>query len=567
VRPAASHGHVVIATSDASTPSRSPAVTLDRPVSLGSTNPASSAQPTTQSPGKGLATVSLDRPLPLAASLPPGNGQPAVADQRVTPASYESSGAAPAPLFRAQSAEAQPMPVGRPLFADPVASASGPGLASRKAIATTTSFAIDDTSEPAAAPAPAPVVPPVAAAPLRPIPQGGAWSVGKPDDCSGCGDCCSPCPDVCCPSACCPSRCTPGTSLYVGADYLLWWVKGASLPPLVTTSPPTSLGVLGQPGTTVVFGQSDPLNNLRSGVRATVGWWMDDCQTWALEGSGLFLGRQSSNLVVSSTGVPLLARPFFNVTANMQDAELVANPLVPSLPGLLPLVGSVSVSSRSDLWGAEANLVRNIYRGLRFQLDLYGGFRYLDLDEHLDINEALLIPSTSPMAAGTTFQVADSFHTRSQFYGGQLGMRTEYHWGPWFLNMRGSVALGTTHEIADVSGITRVSVPGLGSESFAGGLLTQPTNIGHFNHNTFSVVPETGFNIGYQFTEHARIYLGYTFLYWNRVARPGNQIDLAVNTSQINPPRVLAGPARPEFVFHDSDFWAQGLNFGLELRY
>src|SRR5215831_18765845 len=46
--------------------------------------------------------------------------------------------------------------------------------------------------------------------------------------------------------------------LWAEAEYLLWWMKGASLPPLITASPAgtpsTQAGVLGAPTTTVVFG-------------------------------------------------------------------------------------------------------------------------------------------------------------------------------------------------------------------------------------------------------------------------------------------------------------------------
>ena len=47
---------------------------------------------------------------------------------------------------------------------------------------------------------------------------------------------------------------------WVGMDYLAWSVKGDRLPPLVTTSPAgtplAQAGVLGPPGTTVLFGDS-----------------------------------------------------------------------------------------------------------------------------------------------------------------------------------------------------------------------------------------------------------------------------------------------------------------------
>ena len=39
-----------------------------------------------------------------------------------------------------------------------------------------------------------------------------------------------------------------------------------------------------------------------------------------------------------------------------------------------------------------------------------------------------------------------------------------------------------------------------------------------------------------------------------------------MNASQF-PPGTLSGAARPNFVFHTTDFWAQGLNVGLEYRF
>src|SRR5262245_62715161 len=44
------------------------------------------------------------------------------------------------------------------------------------------------------------------------------------------GDC-LPCPEG-------EAVCGPCGRIWAEADYLLWWMKGASLPPLVTTSPP-----------------------------------------------------------------------------------------------------------------------------------------------------------------------------------------------------------------------------------------------------------------------------------------------------------------------------------------
>ena len=59
--------------------------------------------------------------------------------------------------------------------------------------------------------------------------------------------------------------------------------------------------------------------------------------------------------------------------------------------------------------------------------------------------------------------------------------------------------------------------------------------------------------------------LGYSFIYWSRLARPGDQIDTDLNLSQL-PPGPLAGAARPEFDMHFTDFWAHGLHVGLQYR-
>jgi hypothetical protein len=538
---------VIAATPSNSAPAQS--VTLARPVALAPASPT--------------RAVALDRPMPLG----PGREQGAVSDPQVQPASFQWSSPATPALYRGQSPDAQPMPVGMPVSA-------------RRSVASSTSFAIEDEPLPAPTPmAPTPVAPPptlvpdpapsspLPGAPLRPIPDGVVMPDGVcVDDCPPSdAPCCITGDGACCLDGCC--ACGDSYRLYGGVEYLLWWVSGMKLPPLVTTSPPTSLGVIGMPGTTLVIGGNDAVDPMRSGLRATIGWWIDPEQTWAVEGTVFGLARQSKVLGANSPGFPLLARPFFDVLVGAQDSELVANPLIPSLPMLLPLSGTVVVATTSELWGGQANVVRNIYRGPVTQVDLFGGFRYLSLLEKLDIGESLAVPFTSPAAGGMSFLVADSFHTHNQFYGGQIGARGEVHLGSWFLNLRGGVSFGTTHQTAEINGYTVIAGPGTPALTFPGGLLAQPSNSGRFTNNTFSVVPEAGLNVGYQLTDYCRIFVGYSFLYWSDVARPGNQIDLGVNPLQVRPPRIAVGPARPAFYFKDSDFWAQGINLGVELRY
>ena len=85
-----------------------------------------------------------------------------------------------------------------------------------------------------------------------------------------------------------------------------------------------------------------------------------------------------------------------------------------------------------------------------------------------------------------------------------------------------------------------------------------------------AIIPEVEARIGWQLTRHLKVYAGYSFLWINTVARAGEQIDPVINVTQF-PIRSgdgpLVGPARPAFSFERSDFWAQGLSVGVELRY
>jgi hypothetical protein len=65
-----------------------------------------------------------------------------------------------------------------------------------------------------------------------------------------------------------------------------------------------------------------------------------------------------------------------------------------------------------------------------------------------------------------------------------------------------------------------------------------------------------------------RAYVGYNYLFWSNVLRPGEQIDRTVDLTFVpNAPRVPFGQNRPLPTFKQADLWAQGLQFGLEARW
>jgi len=117
-----------------------------------------------------------------------------------------------------------------------------------------------------------------------------------------------------------------------------------------------------------------------------------------------------------------------------------------------------------------------------------------------------------------------------------------------------------------ISGTTVFTSPGGAPVTQQGGLLALPTNIGTYSRDQFSVIPQIGFNVGRQLTNNFRVFVGYTFMYWSNVVRPGDQIDPVINPTQLPTaagPGTLVGPARPAFAFHESSLWAQGVNVGM----
>ena len=72
---------------------------------------------------------------------------------------------------------------------------------------------------------------------------------------------------------------------------------------------------------------------------------------------------------------------------------------------------------------------------------------------------------------------------------------------------------------------------------------------------------------GYQIAPRVRVLVGYTVVYWSNVVRPGEQIDLNVNTDLLPPAIDTDGLMAPSFAFNDTSFWAQGINLGLDWRW
>jgi hypothetical protein len=200
--------------------------------------------------------------------------------------------------------------------------------------------------------------------------------------------------------------------------------------------------------------------------------------------------------------------------------------------------------------------------GRRF--DFMIGYRFLRLREQLTIREDLTSLLDAPQQG--SFDITDAFRTSNNFHGVDLGIISEMSRGRWALDLSGRLALGTMRQRVLINGQTIIEGSEEADGTYVGGLLAQRTNIGAYSRDVFAVVPQLGATIGYRLTPRIQATIGYTLLYVSRVARPGDQIDLDVNPDLLPPEfEPFAGAERPRFVFRDVDFWAQGLNIGLQV--
>jgi hypothetical protein len=371
----------------------------------------------------------------------------------------------------------------------------------------------------------------------------------------------------CCQGGCADSASGSANGRYWGeAEALFWWLKGAAVPPLVTTSPPGAL----VPGS-VLLGDHQVNLGGRLGFRLGGGAWINDDHTLGAEASFFILDTQATRFTVSSGGNPILARPFIDSTTGGLAAEPIAVPDA--------LSGTFNASeSAGTLLGFGALLRERICcgcTGFPVRVDVLAGYRYLYFSDRLDIRENLTVgvggfadPNTGIIVpAGAQLGIRDRFTTSNDFHGADLGLNFSYSQDGLTLAVRTKLAIGYTFEAVDIRGST-TSTLGTATATAPGGLFALPSNIGHFKRAKACIIPDLNIKLGYQITPAWRVTMAYNLLYWQDMVRAGDQVDLLINSTQLPGPIGTATPAnRPNFEFRRIDFWAQGISLGLEYQF
>jgi hypothetical protein len=362
------------------------------------------------------------------------------------------------------------------------------------------------------------------------------------------------------------SPCLGYGRFWVNSEALLWWMKGARLPALVTTNPPgtpeSQAGKLDTDSTAVLFGASTVNNNVQGGWRITAGYWLDNNRRWGIEGSYFLLSSPATHFSAGTNDFPILARPFVeSVFGGFRDA---GSKLI-SFPNRSE--GSISATAlTTGLTGAGALFRANLCCGSCYRIDWLGGYRFLRFSDRINIDETLSstgggIDITPP---GTVL-AGDHFATRNVFHGFDTGLSAQFQRGRWAVEGLAKVAVGGNQRVLDING--SASGTPIGPTPQVGDLLTQPSNIGHFSSEHVAVIPEFGMRLYYQITPWLRANAGYTFLLWPQVIRAGDAIDTVVNPFQQGPLSVPQNPPHPAPTNTTTTFWAQGISAGLELRF
>jgi len=260
----------------------------------------------------------------------------------------------------------------------------------------------------------------------------------------------------------------------------------------------------------------------------------------------------------------VLARPFFDPTINRQNVRLL------SAPG--QFVGGIVADSSSQFWGAELASVLRCWQKGCLTIDGLVGFKFLDLEESLQVNDFANSVGGTATFAGRSFPrpamtfTEDRIGAFNRFYGGLIGARASWHVQAFTFSLTGKLGIGSTNETVTLDGSTTLVGPFPVPLTAGGGFFAGGNNPGKFTQNSFAVVPEGSFQFSAQVTRHLTVTAGYTFIYLSRVVRPGDQLPTSIPQNQIVTGPNFGSAVRtnqPPVTLHETDFYTQGLNIGL----
>ncbi len=331
--------------------------------------------------------------------------------------------------------------------------------------------------------------------------------------------------------------------LWFEAEYLAWASSKTEVPTLineVTNSLETPAFISGAIH-----------DEIRSGGRLTWGYWFTPEHQTAIQVN--FFEIDGHNL--------RYAGPATGTTVKRAVTSGSAWQVEPQPFAKYPELEFQSLTARSDmdLLGTEL-LWRQVWRGTgTSRCDWLAGYRYVRLYDGLSLSESWATPDDSTdNALDIDALRVDDLNSKNEFHGGELGLIGRW-WGcRWAVQTLGKIAIGGTRTTTRLAATETIAVGNsltvntlTDPTTDAGRTLVYPSSTNQYAQSQFAAVAELGLRVEYAMTKQCRASLGYSLMYWSRVARVLDAISPMAGISS-------------EFAFHNDDFWAHGLTAGLQ---
>ncbi len=392
------------------------------------------------------------------------------------------------------------------------------------------------------------------AAPIQSAPHNGAGSHGS-----------SPCGSTC-DSGCDTgfgklgsAICADDPTFWMKAELLLWFPQARQTPPLGVRSNDPQVPIL-NPLTSpsaVPFGDSFG-GGLVPGFRGDIGRYFAD-GTFGLGGRVWILGNEDDDLAFGGNGAgDSLGVPFystFNGPPLLGEDAIFVN----FAPIAAQTAGNVAIQTSLSIVAAELYGRALVGKSKNHRFEMLGGY------SHFNIADSLAMQVNSIALAGAQTIFNDSFETRNEFHGGQIGSEISLNRGRWTASSLTKVHLGNMSQRVAVNGSLTQGPFGVAPVLTANeGLFARGDIIGVREQNVFAFAPEMNFKLGYQFRDHVNFHVGYSFVYWNNVALAGDQMDrnLYVDGTDLG----NAGPVRHVDI-RTSGFFVQGIDLGATITF
>ena len=352
---------------------------------------------------------------------------------------------------------------------------------------------------------------------------------------------------------------------YMELDSLIWWASDSNIPALLTTNPSgtplADVGRLDRASTSIVYGEQKVGDWPHAGVRLRFGRYFRNRMASRIELGLLWLFEGSESFRAdSSSGSPILARPFFNSATSVGSADAQ----ILSSPGLAD--GSFTSDYRRQAVGLEPLVFTCLVGGRSEWLEGYFGYRFFWLRDQLTLRERLVPAPGGLIAPGTRFEVEDDFRADNFYHLLPLGLSWTGNRNRWRWNLRGEVGVGVVDHRIRIRGRTDSYSGGTLVDTRDAGLLALATNSGTHRRTRFAWVPRLSFALHRSMTDTASVSFGYTMTILNDAVQAANHVPTTIDSENIPPVSATAG-VDPRFAYQNGTVLVHGINLGLRLDY